>query len=69
MLTRNKSVNKIKVGASQSSDNMNACLSQKDKIITLLQGELQEYRKLHEKYARLSDKKNTVLDKCDILCQ
>lgn len=50
-----------------NSENICASLNQKDKIIQILEKELHEGRLLTEKYERLKDRKNDLLEKCDSL--
>lgn len=45
-------------------DNICTSLSQKDKIISILEKELSEFRNIRENYDRLKDRKHYLSDKC-----
>ena len=66
MLNRNRSVKNL-YRNTESMENAHISLNQKDKIISMLRSEIQSYSSLHEKINRLKEKKNTILDKCDII--
>lgn len=45
-------------------ENMCVSLNQKDKIIYILEKELEGFQSLRENYQRLKDRKNQMFDKC-----
>lgn len=64
MISRNNSNSHL---AKINTQDLCSSLHQKDKIIQILEKELHDSRVLREKYDRLKDRKNTLLERCDTL--
>lgn len=64
MISRNNSNSHL---TKINTQDLCSSLNQKDKIIQILEKELHDNRVLREKYDRLKDRKNTLLERCDTL--